>query len=123
MTTALDIIQDAHIDIGALAAGESLSADEANDALRVLNAMLDSWSAQHLTVYHIANVSGVLVPNQADYTIGAGAPVFSANRPVEFKQCFVRRGSYDFPVDIITNNEYDQIGLKSLASAWPRKVY
>ncbi|MGE5621433.1 MAG: hypothetical protein ACM3VY_00250 [Candidatus Bathyarchaeota archaeon] len=123
MTTALELITSALADIGAVAVGETLSADEANDALNVLNAMIDSWSAQHLAVYHIANVSGTLVPGQADYDIGTGASIFNTDRPIELKQAFVRRGTLDFPVNLINNNQYDRIGIKSLAAPWPRQLY
>ena len=48
MTTPLDIITRAMKDIGALAAGENPTADEAQDGLDMLNDMIAQWSNENM---------------------------------------------------------------------------
>jgi hypothetical protein len=49
MTTPLDIIARALKDIGASGRGEVPTADEAQDALDMLNDMIDRWSTESMT--------------------------------------------------------------------------
>lgn len=68
--TALDIIKGAMRRINELAAGETPSADDANDALSVLTDLLDSLSNEHLACYsRVENVFN-LVSGQNIYTVG-----------------------------------------------------
>lgn len=70
MTTALDIITGGLRNIGAYEAGEPLNSDDSNDALAVLNALIDSWSTDHLMVF--ASTENLLsyVNGQYQYTVG-----------------------------------------------------
>jgi len=43
-TTAIDLINSSARLAGILASGETLTSDEANDALNVLNDVLEGWS-------------------------------------------------------------------------------
>lgn len=69
-SSALDLITGALRNINALEAGETPNAQDAADALQVLNDMLESWSVDHLFIY--ASVENLLtfVPGQYQYTIG-----------------------------------------------------
>jgi hypothetical protein len=49
--TAREIIASTLRLLGVLAAGETATANEANDALESLNQMLSSWSNENLVVY------------------------------------------------------------------------
>ena len=51
MTTPYDIVSRALKDIGALEAGESPSADAAQDAFDMLNDLIDQWSNEEMMVY------------------------------------------------------------------------
>ena len=48
MTTPYDIVSRALKDIGALEAGESPSADAAQDAFDMLNDLIDQWSNEEM---------------------------------------------------------------------------
>ena len=52
MTTPLDIITRAMKDIGAVAAGEVPTADEAQDGLDMLNDMIAQWSNENMMVFY-----------------------------------------------------------------------
>src|ERR1043165_7390199 len=68
--TANDLILSALKKINSYAPGESLSQDDAQDALDTLNDMLDSWSTDNSSIY--CTVENILqfVPGQYQYTIG-----------------------------------------------------
>jgi hypothetical protein len=69
-TTVLDLIIGALRNINALESGETPNANDGNDALQVLNDMLESWSSEKLLVF--SNVENILIfnPGQYIYTIG-----------------------------------------------------
>ena len=70
MTTPLDIISRALKDIGALEAGESPTADAAQDALDMLNDLVDQWSNEDMMVYNTTEIIFPLISGQVQYTIG-----------------------------------------------------
>jgi hypothetical protein len=122
MTQALDIITNAHIDIGALAPGEPLEAASAAFALTTLNDMLDQWSNDDMMVFNINEIIFTLTPGQYVYTLGAGGQI-NTTRPLGIDSAFVRVNTLDYPVAIIDINQYEMIGLKSLNGPWPRALY
>lgn len=75
MATAYDIITRAMKDIGALAAGEVPTADEAQDGLDMLNDMLAQWSNESMMVTYKTEIVFPVVNNQIQYTIGPGGQV------------------------------------------------
>jgi hypothetical protein len=69
-TSALDIITGALRNINALEAGETPSAQDAADALMVLNDLIEAWSLDKLIIFsQVENVLN-LVPGQYQYTVG-----------------------------------------------------
>ena len=82
MTTPLDIITDAALSIGACAGGETPTPDQANDAFRMLNNLLDQLSNEGMMLFCKQEVIHELTPAQYIYTIGPGGQVgatFSGN--------------------------------------------
>ena len=75
MTTPLNIITRAMKDIGALAAGEAPTADEAQDGLDLLNDMLAQWSNENMMVFYRTEIVFPCVQNQVQYTIGPSGNV------------------------------------------------
>lgn len=71
----LDIINGALRAIGALASGEVAESDMAQDALDMLNDMIDQWSNQHLMIAYQTEIVFPLVDNVTQYTIGLGGSV------------------------------------------------
>ncbi len=69
-TTALDLITGALRNINALESGETPNAQDANDALQVLNDMLESWTIEKLFVFSSTENRFVFTPGKYQYTIG-----------------------------------------------------
>ena len=75
MTTPLDIITRAMKDIGAVAAGEVPTADEAQDGLDMLNDMIAQWSNENMMVFYKTEIIFPTVQNTVQYTLGPGGSV------------------------------------------------
>ena len=75
MTTPYDIITRSLKDIGALAAGEVPTADEAQDAIDMLNDMCAQWSNENMMVFYNTEIIFPVVQNQVQYTIGPGGQI------------------------------------------------
>lgn len=72
MTTPYDIITRSLKDIGALEAGESPSADAAQDAFDMLNDLLAQWSNENMMVFYKTEIIFQTVQNTVQYTLGPG---------------------------------------------------
>lgn len=70
MTKPIDIITRAMKDIGAIAAGEVPTADEAQDGLDMLNDMIAQWSNENMMVFYRSEIIFQTTQNQVQYTIG-----------------------------------------------------
>lgn len=194
MTQVLDIVKSALRTIGALEAGETPDADQANDALVLLNDMVAAWSNSKMMVHYTTDIVFPLVTNVKDYTIGPGGTmgaVFTGSvsgftltvsaltsgalalgqvisgtnitagttitsfgtgaggvanavgtytlsqsmtaasttitgsyqRPLRINSAYVRVSSVDYPVAVLSIEDYELIGLKSLNGPWPRGLY
>jgi hypothetical protein len=125
--TALDIIKGALRRINSYQSGEQLAAPDSNDALEVLNDMIDSWSTDHAYVYASVETVVNFTANQYQYSIGPGGDfAVDANtgapipRPLRITNGFTRISTIDFPIDVtMDQNQYTQIGLKQVPSPWP----
>jgi hypothetical protein len=69
-TTVTDIISSALRNIGALEAGETPNAQDAADALQVLNDLVEAWSLEHLYIYASTENLLTFTPGVYQYTIG-----------------------------------------------------
>jgi hypothetical protein len=209
MTTCLDIVSRALKDIGALEAGETPTADSAQDAFDMLNDMLDQWSNEDMMVFNFTEIIFPVIAGQTQYTIGpnpstanfigaaftgsiagniltvtgitsgavaqgqtlsgtgivagtkitqfltgAGGNVneigtYQLNtfqtvasttitayyqKPLSINSAFVRvntssngqpilNGGLDYPVSVLSLQEYELIGLKTLNGPWPKALY
>jgi hypothetical protein len=75
MTQPIDIISGALKDIGALEAGETPTADSAQDALYMMNGMIDQWSNESMMVSYKTEIVFPITPGQIQYTIGPGGTI------------------------------------------------
>jgi hypothetical protein len=113
MATALDLITRAMKLGRILADGETPTASEANDALAVLNDMLENWSTEPQSVWSTNNFTGTLNPLQSVYTIGPTGD-FVTIRPSAIHGAYCKLNGVDFPVDVIGQLEYNDIHLKTM---------
>lgn len=108
--TLLELITMSLKDIGAYNIGDSLDTDESNDAVAILNNLQDEWNADGLIVNAVTREYFSLVIGQASYTWGtAGSPNFNSARPVRIIKSFIRDGNNDYPVDMISMDEYEDL--------------
>lgn len=122
MTTALDLIKSSMRLATILASGETPTADEANDALKALNDILENWSLERLSVWQSANFTGTLVAGQSTYTIGSGGN-FNTTRPIRIGSAFTTVNSSDFPVSEWGLGEYNGVSVKATGGIPERFVY
>jgi hypothetical protein len=119
MTTALDIITGSAKLLGVIAVGEAMTNDEAQDGLTTLNDMLDSWSSD-LGVVYANTLESFNLTGAASYTIGVGGN-FNTSRPTYIKTAVVRIASVDYPLQIITEEQYqNEIAIKSITTQIPQ---
>lgn len=121
MTTARDIIKAALRKIAVLGTGASLDANEANDALGTLNAMIASWSAEGNMVY-VETKETFSLTNERIYTIGSGAN-FDTVRPISIKSAYVTQGNTDYSISQYNNKQYSSISSKDTTSGIPDVYY
>ena len=112
MATALDIITRAMKKSGVLTKSEAPDSDEAQDALVSLNNLLSSWSNESISVYARTTESFTLVAGTNTYTMGVGQ-TFNTARPVYISDAYIRSGTLDYPVEIVTEETYALITDKS----------
>jgi hypothetical protein len=108
--------------IGAVAPGESIDATEATDGLASVNRMLGSWANDGLLIHAITAESAItLTPGDATYTLGASGDI--TTRPQVIEKALIRDGSTDYPVRILTLEEYAAIPVKTTQSTLPYSLY
>lgn len=127
MPTVRALIRRSLLTLGVLSSTEPMTADEAQDGLETLNALLASWATERLTLYHVPRVDVPLLPSQAPYTWGPGGDIPSP-RPLRLEGAVLRvdeGGSVmDWPVAVLSQAAYEQgIMLKALESTYPCAVY
>lgn len=122
MSTVLDIIKGSMRLIGAIAPSENPTPDEAQDALSVLNDMVDAWNNEPLMIYVIQTQVFNFQAGKVSYTIGAGGD-FNVPRPPQIDTAYVRTPQgQDLPLDLINDAEYAAITIKSTQSSIPMKM-
>ncbi len=83
MTTVRDILESALRKISALGSGESMTAEEAADGLKLLNQMISSWAADGATIYTESLDTYSMVAGDNTVTMGSGGDI-NTTRPVRF---------------------------------------
>ena len=133
--TALDIINLAYKDAGVLGVGQSLLAEDVNDALTRLNMMIAQWRVKRWLVWHLVDKS-VVSTGALKYSVGPGGDINVPVRPDKLESAYFRMlpganntQSVDYPLQLLFSREdYARITLKNLVSfsqcifydsAWP----
>lgn len=122
-TTALAIITSALEELGVIGSGETPDGADAQLCLNALNVLADAWLTEPNYAYSSALVSASLPAGTQSLTIG---PSMSINtpRPVRLEPgCYVRVGGVDYPLETVTEAEYNEIALKDLSGPWPAVCY
>jgi len=109
-------------------AGQSASSVELAEGLLSLNDMLDNLSTQRANIYNIATASYPLVTGTPAYLIGP-AQTINAPRPLRIERAGILTanpngtGTIRWPLELLSEREWDAIPLKISTSPVPRKLY
>lgn len=106
--TAQTLIKAALRSIGAIATGETPTADELDDGLEAMVFMLRNWSSQDIRLYYTKQES-LTVSGAESYTIGSGGDLNTV-RPVSIRGAWTSDG----PVKIIDEDKYRQVRSSNL---------
>lgn len=82
-TKPRDIITAALQEIGVIAPGDPVTADDLAWGLLKLNQLLDKWNAEKKYIYSVNFANYVLTPNHQPHTIGPGGNFNVTQRPVK----------------------------------------
>jgi hypothetical protein len=124
MGTVRDLITASLLDLGAIASGETPTANEAADSLRAVNLLLESWRLESLLVYAVDTVT-LACTGASSYTWGTGGTI-NQPRPVRLDKAALRLQTdptLDYPVEVLTDEQYESIGLKGMPSTLTSAVY
>lgn len=121
MTTARTLIKSALRKIAVLGTGQSLSAEDAVDALSALNTMIASWSVEGDMIYYYDEETFPLIVGVTDYQIGPGQ-TFNTVRPIEVIAAYVREGGNDTSLAIRGLQDWSIISDKDQTGT-PREIY
>lgn len=101
--------------------GETPSAQEYSDSVEALNAMLDSWRNDRLTIYAI-KAHDFTLTGAASYSIGP-AQTFDTVTPVKVDGARYTTGGTEYSVVVIDQPQWAAITDKDLAGSLPSVVY
>lgn len=119
MATYLDLITRSMRLAGIIGEEESPTAAQAANALATVNDMIAGLNTQSNALYQSSNDSAVLVPGQATYTVGPGGN-FSIDRPSRITAAYVDYQGVSYPLLEATQEEYNNITLKTQTQILPR---
>lgn len=121
MTTARDLITLAMKDAGVIGVGQAPLAEDMNDALTNLNAMLAQWERRRWLVFHLIEVV-FQATGATSYSLGVGGDINAVRvdsiASAYFRQTVGAPGNMvDYPLTILNAREdYNSIALKGMAS-------
>lgn len=118
-TTAADLINDALQAIVQYSPADTVDANDSALALRTLNRMLDSWSAERIMVPVIKTDNFALVAAQANY-----ATTLLSARPIALEPaCYVKDGNgVQYPLQTMSRAQYNGIAYPA-APGIPSRIF
>jgi len=123
MPTARAVIESSLRLTGVLASGESSPAAEANDALDILNDLIESLNNERLMIPELTRDTYTLTANQAAHTIGpsGSSPDLTGDRPIRIEAASLIESGEDteHPMTILTFKQWQAIPDKTVTSAIP----
>ena len=126
MSNARSIIKRSLQSIGKTGRSRDMTADQAADGLEFLNQLIASWKGEGLTIpfrtTETFNYGNLGLTSQTSYTIGTGGDL-STVRPTQIISAFHRdSSSSDYPMRMMTLNEFNEIRYKDIAT-YPDRFY
>ena len=123
MTTANEIISEGFGKLGLLEAGETVQPDDAAQGLLVLNTLVDALNLPSNFAYTNNDATATLGAGVASLTIGPAQSI-AVTRPVRIEPgSYSRLNGIDYPMDSITEQEYNLIQFKTNQGTAPNRFF
>jgi hypothetical protein len=134
MSTCLDVLTNALLEIGVYQSSETISAADSAFCMARLNRMLDSWTTQGRYIF-TTSIAQYTLPPKIFYTIGQGTPTADivAPRPggsgtgngIEYANIILNSSSTPIrqPLDVISDQEWSMIRAYQIGVSLPTKLY
>lgn len=127
MVSALQIIKSAMRVLNIIASGETPSPEETEDALGVLNGMINAWAIERLMIFTIQRQVFTPTVYRQVYTVGPGGD-FDIPRPPSLPRIGVillnnPQQPLELAMEMLTNVGWQAIPVKAVTSAFPTKVW
>ena len=121
----MDVIKISLGELRVLKPGESPEAEETEDCVKRLNAMIASWAAtEGFMLFTLTEETRALTAGTESFTIGSGADQDSVRPSRIDSRSFIRDASgNDTPINIITLAEYNSLSTKSPSNGLPADLY
>lgn len=114
MATALDIIKRSMRLLGVYSIGEDPSAQEAQDCLSAMNAMLDSWATENLFIYVKTTEIIPLASGVSSITVGPSGSFTTARPTFVDASSYVTMDGVSYPIQVWGPQDYNQIAVKGI---------
>ena len=124
-STAAELIYGALRLLGVLAEGEVPSSATADDALRAMQQMIDSWSTERLSIFTTQEQVFTWPAGQLSRTLGPTGD-FVGNRPILLDDAtyFIDPSNgISFGIKLINQQQYDGIAVKTVTSSYPQVMW
>ncbi len=120
-----DVITDTLVALGEVGQGETVNPDDLAFCLIRLNAMLDSWSTERLSLYTIPRAQFTLSASVQDYTIGPTGTFTTIGRPVLLQTAaiIISGTTIRFQMNVLTAKQWAMIQEKGLVGVLPTDIY
>lgn len=141
MATIRELITGSLRLINVIQANEVATADDMDISLRALDAMVDSWSNDKLSIYLLKQWYFPLTANVKTYTLGTGG-TWNIERPMNVERIVVsyngsltfdpitglyslvqNQNTIDIPMESLTDAQYAAIPVKDQPATYPLKFY
>lgn len=108
ISTRNELISRAFRIIGALSLGETLTAEQLDQGVMTLNAIVLNWQTDRVFVYGLQRVNVSLLAGTDDYTLAKDPPVLAIDRAA-----ILDTGNIESPCRLISWREYQEIPNKT----------
>lgn len=120
--SGLSLIKGAMRALGVLGQGDRLENAEAQDAIELLNQMVDLWSAEELMVPTVPRMKFDLIPGQTNYSYGPGGD-FDYPRSARIEAAGIIVNSIERPLHMLTEQEWRRLSSKVSTAEFPSMLY
>lgn len=125
--TAQQIINGAGQDLGVIALGQDLTGTEAEDALELLNLVVDALGIEKALLFRLARTTKTLASGTSSYTVGSAGSIVLARPSRIPKAGLILDTSASTPDEIslrvLTDDEYAEWPMKTQQASHSRAMF